>query len=276
MPAHETTLQSLGLRADHFTEDTSYGMTRDRGTREWLIIYTHRGRGLIHDAVGTEHRVARHDAALLHPEHAHAYHTDPQRGRWDFGWAHFDPPSDWRPWFDFPEHASGTGLTRIALTNPRARQAVGSHLGEAARLQRGTLRHRRPLMLSAIASALLWCRESLPSATQRPIDPRIQQAMEWISEHFDQPIATADIAAAAALSPSRLSHLFQQQADCTPQQYVEQRRMDRARDLLELGTHSVQQIAGMVGYNCPFYFSQRFRKAVGRCPTAYQRSIQGA
>ena len=75
----------------------------------------------------------------------------------------------------------------------------------------------------------------------------------------------------AELSVSRLAHLFREQVGMTPQQFLEQQRLERARQLLELSGRSIGDIAGDVGFDNPFYFTLRFKKLTGLSPRDYRK-----
>jgi AraC family transcriptional regulator of arabinose operon len=54
--------------------------------------------------------------------------------------------------------------------------------------------------------------------------------------------------------------------------WLERRRLETACTLL-LGTaRSIQEIAAAVGFANPFHFSTRFRRLIGRPPSAWRRS----
>ena len=63
---------------------------------------------------------------------------------------------------------------------------------------------------------------------------------------------------------------FKEEVGLTPVQFLEQQRMARARQLLELTGHGVAEIAAMVGYENAFYFTRRFTRATGKSPRAYR------
>lgn len=274
MVQRELKAERVGLRADRFDEGRGYGIERAAGTREWLVLLTRSGRGRVRGDGGPTRTLAAHEVAIFRAGRAHRYETDPDVGRWELLWAHFTPQPSWDDWFDWPDTLPG--ITLLALRTTRVRQAVRQHLAEAARLHAGVDPYRHELMLNAIGSALLWCHGALPLRNRTQIDPRILQAMSYVNEHLDHNLAVDTLAGQATLSASRFSRLFKQQAGCSPQQFVERRRMERAKHLLELGTHPIQQVASMVGYHCPFYFSHRFRKATGVCPSAYRGASRRA
>ena len=110
-------------------------------------------------------------------------------------------------------------------------------------------------------------------ADRKPLDPRIRQAMDYIGRRLDQPLNVDTLARHCHISTSRFAHLFRQQVGVAPGRYLEQQRLSRACQLLELTAHSIGEIAGRVGYDDPFYFSQRFKKYSGSSPRAYRHKI---
>ena len=57
----------------------------------------------------------------------------------------------------------------------------------------------------------------------------------------------------------------------TPLQFIEQQRIDRARQLLEHTGHTIATVAHQVGFDNPFYFSRRFKQATGMSPSDFRR-----
>jgi len=53
----------------------------------------------------------------------------------------------------------------------------------------------------------------------------------------------------------------------TPQRFAERLRLDHARHLLERTNLSVSEVAAEVGFDDPFYFSRRFKRAFGKAPS---------
>ena len=101
------------------------------------------------------------------------------------------------------------------------------------------------------------------------LDPRIQKAGGYITEHQSRPLRLEQIARASCLSESRLSHLFRSQVGCPIQTYVERLRLEQAKTRLCTRNDSIQEIAEGVGFENAFYFSIRFRKYTGLSPSAF-------
>lgn len=104
------------------------------------------------------------------------------------------------------------------------------------------------------------------------IDRRISTAKDYLDNHFNQTTSLTQLAGVASLSPRQLSELFRKQLGMTPQQYLIEKRMQQAWQLLEQNQLSIQQVADSVGYTNLAAFSDRFRKHFNIPPSYFRRS----
>jgi AraC family transcriptional regulator of arabinose operon len=252
----------------HFREGPSYQNWRAHGTESWLIVLTLEGGGQFGHAQGAL-RTAPGQVALIQPGICHDYGTQPNAEYWDLLWAHFHPRPHWHAWLGWPEVAPG--LMSLMLTEPVVRQKVQGCFQEAHRLATGALRHREEFAMNALEAVLLWCSTADPHTTQGRRDPRVTRCLDYLCEHLSEIVTVADLADRAVLSPSRLAHLFRAQVGMTPQQFHEQQRLERAKQLLELSGRGIGEIAAEVGYENPFYFTLRFKKWTGFSPSDYRK-----
>ena len=102
---------------------------------------------------------------------------------------------------------------------------------------------------------------------------RIAQSIAYMREHLNQPVAVARLAAVAHVSPSHFFALFKRQTGCAPMDYFTHLRMEQACQLLDATPASVKQVAAVLGYDDPFYFSRVF-KAVNRIPPSRYLALQ--
>jgi AraC family transcriptional regulator of arabinose operon len=130
---------------------------------------------------------------------------------------------------------------------------------------------RDRLATNALEALLLSCDRLNPVRHYRRTDRRVFRALEYISVKLSQPMTVAGLAEAAGISPSRLAHLFRAELGTSVMHYIEMRRIERAQQLLAVTPLTVKQIALEVGFENPFYFSLRFKKATGLSPTSYRR-----
>ncbi|MFC5263308.1 helix-turn-helix domain-containing protein [Kribbella qitaiheensis] len=256
------------LLAGEFDEGPGYATYRRRGTTDWLLFHTLDGEGRI----GTpgEDVIARPGTTILiQPGTRQDYGTALGRssdGRWHFLFAHFHPRPDWLPLLDWPLVAPG--ILRL-FPSPTVADRIARALSDAVRHQDSVLPQGEPLAFNALEAALLWCDTQNPKAAR--LDDRLLRAIEFVDRNLRGDLTVAALARASNLSISRFAHLFRTQLGVTPQQFVERRRLDAARRLLELTTRPIASVAAETGFPNPLYFSTRFRRHTGLSPTEYRR-----
>lgn len=103
-------------------------------------------------------------------------------------------------------------------------------------------------------------------AQRRPFDQRFSAALEWISNHMDQPIKLADVAKAANTSQSWLSHRFREQKGVSLRRYVLWCRLRIALECALKGA-TLTQAANMAGFSDSAHFTRTFRENYGVNPS---------
>lgn len=101
----------------------------------------------------------------------------------------------------------------------------------------------------------------------------IQEALDYIEQHFCENISLADVADAISISKNYLANLFKKELDITLISYVTNLRIEEAKRLLRQGNLKMYEVAGAVGYNDYAYFSQLFKKHTGVTLSAYKSSV---
>lgn len=103
------------------------------------------------------------------------------------------------------------------------------------------------------------------------VHERLCRARRFIDESYDQPLDLAVISRQACLSRYHFLRLFRDEFETTPHQYLIQRRIERAKELLRLRSLSVTDVCFEVGFESLGSFSSLFRKCVGDAPTGYRQ-----
>lgn len=255
------------LVTGHFRKGPRYATYREQGTRDWLLVYTVSGAGRFGHADG-DCEAGPGDMVLLRPGTLHDYSTTQGRQRWEPLWAHFIPRPHWIPWLDWPEEAPG--IFRLRLHDHEFLPRIKRRFHDLVQLNAGPSRQRELLALNALEEILLWCDLANPRRETAGLDSRIRRALEFVCEHFAEPLTVTQIAEYCGLSPSRFAHLFRTQTGETPQRYLELQRLNRARQLLEFTQEPVAAVARAVGFDNPFYFTLRFKRHSGASPRAWR------
>lgn len=259
------------LVSDRFTEAFGYHVRRSAGTRDWLITYTVAGEGRFRLGSLVQTCLAG-DIVALAPGSPHDYATaTPERG-WDFYWAHFIPRPHWAYWLQLPE--SGPGLYALSISDMIIRYRIAQAFERLLQDNRGVGAFREELALNALEEVLILIAQQHSQNMTRPLDPRLEAVLHWLSQHLSEPLTVPDLARLVSLSPSRLAHLFKEQMGDSIIETLLKLRLRQASRLLEFTARHVGEIAQDVGFQSPFHFSRQFKAHYGMSPLAYRRQVQ--
>ncbi|WP_068829272.1 helix-turn-helix domain-containing protein [Pseudomonas sp. BMS12] len=93
-----------------------------------------------------------------------------------------------------------------------------------------------------------------------------RRLVDYIEQHLDQALTLGELAQLAALSEYHFARMFRESFGLPPHRYVLQRRLLRARELLQHGDLPLGEIALACGFASASHFSNRFREAFGGAP----------
>jgi AraC family transcriptional regulator, arabinose operon regulatory protein len=258
------------LLADHYDEPERYRVRRGYGTYDWLLTYTLSGQG-VYRLDGQDYPCNAGDVTILLPRTPHDYRTA-QGSRWNFCWAHFIPRPQWLGWLQLTRRADGLILLPIdsEIVQERISAAFVRLLGDS----KHSARYSDELAQNALEEILLLTTQADARNSPR-FDPRIEQALAYITAHPDAAISVDQLAAMVAMSPSGFAHLFKAQVGVSPMQMHLRLRLRQAARLLEYTARSVQEIALDLGFQSPFHFSRQFKAWYGVSPKGYRQDKQG-
>ncbi|MEO8205195.1 MAG: helix-turn-helix domain-containing protein [Chthoniobacterales bacterium] len=266
LPRVETPHQHVyDLVVDEF-HIKSTDVWRPQGTRDWLLILTLSGQGIVGN--GKQEIISTPGTVTLYqPGTPQRYFVDPALEDWHTLWSHFYPKSHWALWLQWPEVAKG--LRMIHLRDTRVLNNVSAAMRNAVRFGRQRLPGSSDFAANALELAILW----INSVNQhRDLDERIRKATDLMAERLQTSVSLQSLAHDCGLSVSRLAHLFTEQMGVTPAKYLEAIRLQRAVQLLRSTSLSITEIAAETGYVNAFYFSNRFKKEFGKSPSDFRQS----
>lgn len=120
-------------------------------------------------------------------------------------------------------------------------------------------------------------RDSTASAEKDPNpnptdDRRLLLVLMLINENMQRQLVIRELAVAVNLSPGRLAHVFRNELGVSPQRYLNNIRMERAKELLVNGVLSIKEIASEVGIRDVSRFCRSFRTSYGTTPKEYRKT----
>lgn len=99
--------------------------------------------------------------------------------------------------------------------------------------------------------------------------PRLLGLLEWMAQHLSADLSLEALARQANLSPRSLSRLFVQELGMGPGRYVEQLRLEAARNLLQDSGASIGTVARLTGFRHPENLRRTFHKHLSVSPQNY-------
>jgi len=100
---------------------------------------------------------------------------------------------------------------------------------------------------------------------------RLSRARKFIDESYQLPLDLSEISKQACLSRYHFLRLFRDTFETTPHQYLIQKRIEKAKELLRRRSLSVTDVCFEVGFESLGSFSSLFRKCVGDPPSGYRQ-----
>ncbi len=141
-------------------------------------------------------------------------------------------------------------------------------------------RHFGPAQAIRTAKAYLFSRHSdgqLPYAVTTPWlqdgDALIRDSQVWIAANYAEANPVSRMIERSGLSERGFARRFRAATGTAPIAYVQTVRVEEAKQLLETGRLTVDEVAHAVGYEDPASFGRLFRRMTGLSPAAYGRKF---
>ncbi|MDF9773937.1 GlxA family transcriptional regulator [Pseudomonas baetica] len=107
-----------------------------------------------------------------------------------------------------------------------------------------------------------------------PKSDRIQTVLGYAREHLAQPLSVEQLAQVANLSPRQFSRAFRAETGQSPAKAIENLRLEAARQMLERGRLSLDQIALETGFSDRRRMRETFLRAFGQPPQVIRRNAR--
>ena len=113
------------------------------------------------------------------------------------------------------------------------------------------------------------------NATLRKVDmgiiSRLQKAVDFIDDNISKPIKVSELAKIAHLSQGHFSRLFKTYYDNSPSDFILQRKLDLAKQLLITSEMPISGISERLGFYDLFHFSKTFKHYIKMPPSKYRK-----
>lgn len=99
-------------------------------------------------------------------------------------------------------------------------------------------------------------------------------AVNHFHSNYNHLISIEEYAKSRGMSVSWFIRNFRDYTSSTPAQYLLSLRISNAQSLLESTSYNITEIADIVGYSNPLYFSRLFKKQCGVSPTEFRKQLK--
>ncbi|WP_407270171.1 response regulator [Radiobacillus sp. PE A8.2] len=134
----------------------------------------------------------------------------------------------------------------------------------------------KPIGRSDLASTLERIEKRDKPSTEEvgeKVSVNIRRIIHVIDNNLEKELTLRFISDRVNLHPNYASQLFKQETNKKLFDYITERRMKKARQLLKKTNLKIYDIAHLVGYENSKHFSTTFKKAVGMTPYEYRRKL---
>lgn len=136
----------------------------------------------------------------------------------------------------------------------------------------GSIQRLLHLHPNASAKSAILEEQLIPLKKKEEVSNRyVQTAIEYIEGHYpDADFSLGALAEYMSVSEGHISRLFKAETDLSINNYLTRYRIRKAMDYLKDVQVKVYEVAEKVGYQDIAYFSNTFKKLVGKNPSDYQ------
>lgn len=159
----------------------------------------------------------------------------------------------------------------LSTQNSAARRIVEFGTIAIERLSEGGFEEAyfRALGQLVLGENALW---SMGSAQAPTVPGSLELMMTYIRHHISEPLTVARVSGAARCSETTAQRLFVRNTGEPMQSWIRRMRLAEAAALLRTTGLRVSEVAHLVGYPDPLYFSRAFRGMYGVAPTRFAKS----
>ena len=123
----------------------------------------------------------------------------------------------------------------------------------------------------ALAAGFRPCKRCKPDELMAPNEAWVAAMAELIEQRLSEPFTLEALAERMHGSPYHLQRMFKHSRGVTPAQYAQEKRIERAKQLLSGTRLSVAAVAAQVGMPNSAHFATVFAAKTGVTPTHYRR-----
>lgn len=101
---------------------------------------------------------------------------------------------------------------------------------------------------------------------------KFEDSISYMNKNLSKQVTLQELADDMHFHPAYYCRIFKQYFGISPMKYMNNLRIEKAKQLLSLTNLTLEDICEQIGMNNTFYFSSLFKKATGMSPTAFRKT----
>ncbi len=111
-------------------------------------------------------------------------------------------------------------------------------------------------------------------STRHHPDEDIVQAQIWLQDNYSRQIKLSEVAERFDMSVRTFNRRFKAATDQSPLQYLQEIRIETAKDLLQTSNLTISEVAYKIGYQDMGHFTGLFKKLLSITPSEYRSTVR--
>ena len=113
--------------------------------------------------------------------------------------------------------------------------------------------------------------QNVPNQQQKSVRQSVEQSIKYLQKHYERDWTVEQLAELAAVPRWNYSRIFKDITGQIPLNFLNNVRLEKAKQLLVTTNDRIFEISQTVGFNNEYYFNRRFKEHVGISPGQYRR-----
>jgi AraC-like DNA-binding protein len=131
--------------------------------------------------------------------------------------------------------------------------------------------YKKAALLSLIGE---YIETASPDTKMEHSNDDVSRVVEYVNENIEQNIKLEELAKVCHLHPTHFIRSFKKKTGETPLYFVQRRKMETAKRLIEETQMSLGEIMNRVGFVDAAQFSKKFKRFYGHSPRDFRRAIR--
>lgn len=106
------------------------------------------------------------------------------------------------------------------------------------------------------------------------LSPLVQKCLNYIATHINESLTVDGLAKELYQNRSYLSRIFKNEVGSNLSNYILERKLIEAQDLLRFSDRSISEISNFLAFSSQSYFQTVFKKQFGITPLQYRKQIK--